>query len=77
MRIGYYIHHTTMSAGGIFTYSIGILRELLKSSDIEKIVIITTTDVASKIQDHIKNEKVELKIVNRNNVLINLKLIFE
>ncbi|MBT8393057.1 MAG: glycosyltransferase family 4 protein, partial [Ignavibacteria bacterium] len=74
MKIGYYIHHTTISAGGIFTYSIGILRELLKSTDIEKIIIITSNDVASKIQNYINDEKIETKIVDRNNILINMKL---
>jgi glycosyltransferase involved in cell wall biosynthesis len=75
MKIGYYIHHTTMSAGGIFTYSIGILRELLTSSEIGKIIIITSNNVASKIHNYIKDEKIEIRIVDRNNILINLKLL--
>ena len=39
MKIGFYIHHTMLKAGGIFTYSIGILRLLLKAKEIDKIVL--------------------------------------
>ena len=74
MKIGYYIHHTTISAGGIFTYSVGILRELIKSPDIEKLTIITSSETAIKLQDSIKNEKVDLKIVDRKEIYINLRL---
>ena len=50
MTIGFYIHHTTISAGGIFTYTIGILKELLKSKEIEKVIIITSSEVNDKIK---------------------------
>ena len=59
MKIGYYIHHTTISAGGIFTYSIGILRELIKSNEIEKLVIITSHEVVERLKDFIENDKIE------------------
>ncbi|MCZ7610330.1 MAG: hypothetical protein M5U17_09170 [Ignavibacterium sp.] len=45
MRIGFYIHHSMLKAGGIFTYSIGILRLLLKSDEIKSIVLFTSSEV--------------------------------
>ena len=50
MRIGFYIHHTMLKAGGIFTYSIGILRLLLKQNEIDKIVIISTSEVKQALR---------------------------
>lgn len=74
MKIGYYIHHTTISAGGIFTYSIGILRELIKSNEIEKLVIITSTEVVERVKDFIKNDKIEFKVVNRKSLTTSIRL---
>jgi len=75
MKIGYYIHHTTISAGGIFTYSIGILRELIKSNEIEKLVIITSNEVVERLKDFIKNDKIEFKVLNRNNLTTSIRLV--
>jgi len=72
MKIAYYIHHTTISAGGIFTYSIGILRQLVNSPDIEKIIIITSKEVADTLTEFRKNKKIEISIVDRKNILVNL-----
>jgi glycosyltransferase involved in cell wall biosynthesis len=75
MRIGFYIHHTTISAGGVFTYSIGILKQLLKSNQIEKIIIITSKEVNEKLKEISAHPKVELVNINRNETIVKLRLI--
>ena len=52
MKIAFYIHHSTISAGGIFTYSIGILRLLVNSPKIDKITIITSPEVAETLTEY-------------------------
>ncbi len=74
MRIGYYIHHTTISAGGVFTYSIAILKQLIKSPEIEQIIIITSKEVSETLCEFRNNDKLEFKVVDRNKFLINLRL---
>ncbi len=65
MKIGFYIHHTMLKAGGIFTYSIGILRLLLNADEIEKIIIITTPDVKGALSEISNNNKVEFRLLDR------------
>ncbi|MDX1798891.1 MAG: glycosyltransferase family 1 protein [Candidatus Lokiarchaeia archaeon] len=72
MKIGFYIHHTAISAGGIFTYSIGILRQIISAAEIEKIVIITSREIQNRLNEFSGNPKVKIKIVNRNKPLIKL-----
>ncbi|MEJ2105599.1 MAG: glycosyltransferase family 1 protein [Ignavibacteriaceae bacterium] len=74
MRIGFYIHHTTISAGGIFTYSIGILKQLLKSDQIEKLIIITSNEVNEKLNEISAHPKVEIANINRNDPVVKLRL---
>lgn len=66
MRIGFYIHHTMLQAGGIFTYSIGILKLLLKQQEIEKLVIITTPEVKLALKDLVDSSRIEFQLLNRN-----------
>ncbi len=66
MKIGFYIHHSTIKAGGIFTYSIGILKLLLASEKIEKIYLIYSPEIRNDLSEIIKNKKVELIEINRN-----------
>jgi glycosyltransferase involved in cell wall biosynthesis len=73
MRIGFYIHHSMLKAGGIYTYSIGILRMLLKSESIKSLVIFTTPEIKSNLNDFISNPKVEIKTFNRNSTLFKLR----
>ena len=75
MTIAFYIHHTTMSTGGIFTYSIGILRELLKSPEIKKIIIITSKEVSKTLNVFEKSEKINIRIVDRKNFRVNLMMV--
>ena len=74
MRIGYYIHHTTIAAGGVFTYSIAILKQLIKSPEVEKVIIITSQEVSETLNEFRNEDKLEIKIVDRNKFFINLML---
>lgn len=74
MKIGFYIHHTMLKAGGIFTYSIGVLRLLLKAKEIDKIVIITTPEVKNALLEIIDNKKIEFSLLDRENSFNKIKL---
>jgi glycosyltransferase involved in cell wall biosynthesis len=74
MTIGFYIHHTTISAGGIFTYTIGILKELLKAKEIEKVIIITSKEVNERLNANISDSKLQVVNINRNDLAIKIKL---
>ncbi len=76
MKIGYYIHHTSLKAGGIFTYSIGILKLLIKSAEIEKIHLIISSDQEEYFQNILKSPKIEFNIVDRKNLLVNSRFAF-
>ncbi|MFZ0455992.1 MAG: glycosyltransferase family 1 protein [Ignavibacteriaceae bacterium] len=65
MKIGLYIHHSTIKAGGIFTYSIGVLRLLLSSEDIEKIYLIYSPGIRNELSDIIKHKKIESVEIDR------------
>lgn len=74
MRIGFYIHHSMLKAGGIFTYSIGILRLLLKSSEIKSIVLFTTPEVKKQLNEFENNNKVDFSILDRNSLFNKIKI---
>ena len=74
MRIGFYIHHTMIKAGGIFTYSIGILRLLLKQQEIEKIVLFSTLEVKHAILEIADNSKIEFRVVNRDSIFNRIRI---
>lgn len=76
MKIGFYIHYTMLKAGGIFTYSIGILRLLLKADEIEKIVIITTPEVKGALSEIANNNKVEFSLLDRESFSNKVRLFF-
>ncbi len=73
MRIGFYIHHSMLKAGGIFTYSIGILRLLLKSDEIKSIVLFTTPEVKKNLSEFENNGKVEFSILDRNSFFTKIR----
>jgi glycosyltransferase involved in cell wall biosynthesis len=75
MKIAYYIHHTTISAGGIFTYSIGVLRLLVNSPQIEKIIIITSNSVAESLTEFNDIKKIEIRTVDRKNFIVKLRMV--
>lgn len=74
MRIGYYIHHSSLKAGGIFTYSIGILKLLLASDDIEKIIIVIDEGQKDYFEKFSSNSKVEITIIDRSRILVKARL---
>ncbi len=74
MRIGFYIHHTMLKAGGIFTYSIGILKLLLKQKDIEKLVVITTPEVKLALENFVDSTKIEFQLLNRESIFNKARL---
>lgn len=69
MRIGFFIHHSMLKAGGIFTYSIGILKLLLNSKEIDSIVIFTTPEVKINLREFELNSKIEFKVLDRESFL--------
>jgi glycosyltransferase involved in cell wall biosynthesis len=65
MKIGFYIHQSTLKAGGIFTYSIGILKLLLNSKEIEKICLIYSPEIKNEILSILENPKIESLEIDR------------
>jgi len=63
-----------LKAGGIFTYSIGILRLLLNAKEIDKIVIITTPEVKNALLEIVDNKKLEFSLLDRESFLNKIKL---
>jgi len=76
MKIGYYIHHTSLKAGGIFTYSIGILKLLIKSDEIEHIHLIISSDQEKYFQKIVTSSKVKFNIVDRKKLFVNIRFAF-
>ncbi|OGU65239.1 MAG: hypothetical protein A2W30_02645 [Ignavibacteria bacterium RBG_16_36_9] len=74
MIIGFYIHHSTISAGGIFTYTIGILKEILKAKEVDKIIIITSKEVNDELKEFLSDSKLQLVNINRTDSIIKIKL---
>ncbi len=66
MKIGFYLDYANMKAGGIFTYSVGLLKELLNANEIEKIVLFYQTEQKEKLQEFINHKKTFPVEVNRN-----------
>ncbi len=58
-----------LKAGGIFTYSIGILKLLLNSKEIDSIVIFTTPEVKINLREFELNSKIEFKVLDRESFL--------
>jgi glycosyltransferase involved in cell wall biosynthesis len=73
MKIGYYIHHTSLKAGGIFTYSIGILKLLINSDEVEKIHLIISSDQKEYFQNVFDNPKIQFDVVDRKNLIVNIR----
>jgi glycosyltransferase involved in cell wall biosynthesis len=74
MKIGFYIHHSTIKAGGIFTYSIGILRLLLNSNEIDKICLIYSPEIKNDILNLLKHPKVYSLEIDRRKWSIKFSL---
>jgi len=74
MRIGYYIHHSSLKAGGIFTYSIGILKLLLESDDINNIIIIVDEQQKNYFKKFALYSNVEILIIDRERITTKIRL---
>jgi len=64
MKIAFYINPSNLKAGGIFTYSIGILKLLIASDEISKIYLIYSGDQKKYFSDYL-NDKVEPMVIDR------------
>jgi glycosyltransferase involved in cell wall biosynthesis len=62
-----------LKAGGIFTYSIGILRLLLKSDEIKSIVLFTSPEVKKNLTEFDNKSKIEFSILNRNSFFTKIR----
>lgn len=74
MKIGFYIHHSTLQAGGIFTYSVGILKLLIKSKEIDKIVLILSSEQKKYFNFLTDNKKIQIEIIDRSKVFTKIRL---
>src|SRR4030067_3699483 len=74
MIIGFYIYSSTISAGGIFTYTIGILKEILKAKEVDKVIIITSKEVNDELKEFLSDSKLQLVNINRTDSIIKIKL---
>ena len=75
MKIAFYIHHTTIKAGGIYTYTIGILRQLFHSPEINKITIITTNEISKTLDEFRSSQKIEIKTIDRKKFSVELRMV--
>lgn len=73
MKVAFLIHHTSLKAGGIFTYSTGLLQLLIKSDEIEKIFLIISSAHIEYFRKILTSSKVEYYIIDRENLLINAR----
>lgn len=63
-----------LKAGGIFTYSIGILKLLLNQTEIETLVIVTTPEVKLALESFVDSTKIEFQLLNRESTLNKARL---
>lgn len=75
MQIGFYIHHTALKAGGIFTYSVGILKLLLSAEEITKIFLIIDKKQLEYFNDFSKHGKVEIILTDRSNIFFKIRFV--
>jgi glycosyltransferase involved in cell wall biosynthesis len=75
MKIGFYIHHTTIKAGGVFTYASGILKMLLNSEQIEKICLIYSPEIRTNISSFLTDKKIEPLEIDRNKISVKYPLL--
>jgi len=74
MNIGFYIHYTSLQAGGIFTYSIRILKLLLSLDSIYKVVLIITAEQKEYFNTFNGNKKLEFSIIDRKKNFTKIRL---
>ena len=74
MQIAFYIHHTTLKAGGIFTYTVGILKLLLASDDVKKIYLVYSSELSDYVKENFDHPKIKSVVVDRKSKLVDIRL---
>ncbi|MBU0713686.1 glycosyltransferase, partial [bacterium] len=68
MKIGLFIDYSNMKAGGIFTYSIGILKLLISTDSVQIIYLIYPMDQEEGLRQFLTDPKVISVPVNRRRI---------
>ncbi len=68
MKIAFYINPSNLKAGGIFSYSIGILKLLISSAEVDKIYLIHSGDQRKYFEEYFTG-KVDPVLVDRDDRL--------
>jgi len=68
MKIGLFIDYSNMKAGGIFTYSIGILKLIIATDSVEKIYLIYPRDQEEGLRQFISEPKITPVPINRQQI---------
>lgn len=74
MKVAFYIHHTTIKAGGVFTYSVGVLNLLLTSNEIEKIFLIISSETKESFAKILDHPKIIPVLIDRKKYSIKFRL---
>lgn len=74
MQIAFYIHHTTLKAGGIFTYTVGILKLLLSSDDVKKVYLVHSSELTDYVKEHFNHPKIKSVVVDRKSKQVDIRL---
>lgn len=75
MRIAFYLHHSHLKAGGIFTYSIGVLKLLISSDKIDTIFLIYSPETENLVRDILNNPKIIPVKVNPSKFTVKFRLV--
>lgn len=74
MKIAYYIHHTAIKAGGVFTYTVGVLNLLLSSNELEKIILIFSSETKKSIAKILTHPKIIPVVIDRKKSFVKFRL---
>lgn len=74
MTIAFYIHHTAIKAGGIFTYTVGILKLLINSEKVSKIYLVHSSNLNEYIYNNFHSDKIESIIIDRESKFTDIQL---
>lgn len=69
MKIGYYISNLSAQSGGVFAYSIGVLKLLLKSKEISKIFLFYSISQQQYLNNFITNKKIVPILIRNPNIV--------
>ena len=72
MKIGYYIVNINIKLGGVFPYSIGVLKLLLKSKEISTIFLFYSISQQQYLNNFITNKKIVPILIKKPNIVWNV-----